>query len=134
MRRYLKINGLESKIHCFCKGVGTPGKRELYLNPKNSGMGTFDKISSETQRVDIIGIKEVFKDIPHCDLLKIDCEGAEYEFIFDTPFEKIDQISMELHKGEQRKVLNHLEKFYNTHTKQAIDGTSLMVFCFKKKQ
>jgi len=130
----IKINGLESKIHCFCKGVGTPGKRELYLNPKNSGMGTFDKISSETQRVDIIGIKEVFKDIPHCDLLKIDCEGAEYEFIFDTPFEKIDQISMELHKGEQRKVLNHLEKFYNTHTKQAIDGTSLMVFCFKKKQ
>lgn len=134
LKKNIKLNGLEDKIYCFSNAVGKEGKRELYLKKGNSGMATFDGISAETQEAQAIGIKKIFKDIPRCDLLKIDCEGAEYEFIFDTPFEKIDQISMELHKGEQRKVLDYLEKFYTINTKPALDGTSLMVFCFKKKQ
>lgn len=130
----VKINGLENKIKCIKKGVGKPGQRDLALNPDNSGMASLYGVLPEMQEVEVIGIKEVFKDIPHCDFLKIDCESAEYEFIFDTPFEKIDQISMELHAGEQKKVLDHLEKFYTVKTKRAIDGTSLMVFCFKKEE
>ncbi len=127
----VKLNGLEDKIYCIKKGVGSPGKRLIHLNSSNSGMATLEHISPNKQGIEVIGIKEVFKDIPHCDFLKIDCEGAEYEFIFDTPFEKIDQISMELHVGEQRKVIEHLEKFYVVTTERAIDGTSLMVFCHK---
>jgi len=128
----VKINGLEDKIKCIKKGVGLPANRTLFLKQGNSGMATLDKISEKSQMVEIIPIEEVFEDIPHCDFLKIDCEGAEYEFIFDTPFEKIDQISMELHTGKQKEVVDHLEKFYTVKTKRAIDGTSLMVFCYKK--
>lgn len=125
-------NFYENKIHCIKKGVGNPGKRTIYLNPENSGMATFEKISGYQQEIEIISAKEVFENIPHCDLLKMDCEGAEYEFLFDLPFEKIDQISMELHKGEQQKIINHLKKIYEVEVKPAIDGTSLMVFCIKK--
>lgn len=128
----IKLNNFEDKIRCFKKGVGIPGFRKLHLNPKNSGMGTFEKISGETQEVEIIGIGEVFKDIDHCDLLKIDCEGAEYEFLKNLPYQKIDNISLELHSGPQQETINYLKKFYSVRSTPAIDGTSLMVFCTKK--
>lgn len=128
----IKLNNLEHKIHCVKKGVGNPGKRMIYFSNKNSGMGTFTKISERSEEVEIIGIKEVFKNIKHCDLLKIDCEGAEYEFLEDLPYQKIDNISLELHSGPQQKIVDHLRKFYNVRTTPAIDGTSLMVFCTKK--
>ena len=128
----IKLNNLEHKIHCFKKGVGTPGKKTLYLNPKNSGMATFEKISDIPQGIEVIGIWNVFKDIDHCDLLKIDCEGAEYEFIKNLPYPKIDNISLELHKGPQQEIIAWLKKFYDVRTAPAIDGTSLMVFCTAK--
>lgn len=128
----IKLNNLENKIHCFKEGVGIPGKRKMYSNPKNSGMGTFEKISGVEQEIDIISPTEVFKDIEHCDLLKMDCEGAEYEFINFLPFPKIENISFELHKGKQREVINLLKKHYEVKTTPAIDGTSLIVFCTPK--
>jgi len=130
----IKLNNLENKIHCFKKAVGKPGKRNLYLNPGNSGMTTLLPEGRPAEQAEIISINQVFENIEHCDLLKIDCEGAEYEFLYDIPFKKINQISMELHKGEQQKAIIYLKVFYQVETKQAIDGTSLMVFCFKKTQ
>jgi FkbM family methyltransferase len=38
----------------------------------------------------------------HCDLLKVDCEGGEYDIFFHTPEEtlrKIERIAMEYHDG-----------------------------------
>lgn len=131
LKENIKLNGLKIRIHCFQTGVGTPGKRKLYLNPKNSGAATLEPSENETQEINVIGIDKVFEKIDHCDLLKIDAEGAEYEFIFITPFEKIDQISMELHKGPQQIVLNQLKKFYTVRTKPSLDRNSLMVFCHK---
>jgi len=128
----VKLNNLEDKIHCFKKGVGDPGKRKIYLNPKNLGMGTFDKISDEWNEIDVISAAEVFENIKHCDLLKIDCEGAEYEFIKKLPYPKIDNISLELHTGLQQETITWLKKFYDVRTTPAIDGTSLMVFCTAK--
>ena len=126
------LNNFSDKIHCFKKGVGNAGNRKIYLDPKNSGMATFEKISGETEKVEIIDIEEVFKNIDHCDLLKMDCEGAEYEFLYNLPVEKIDKISMELHKGDQQKAIIWLKTFYKVETKPAIDGTSLIVFCKRK--
>jgi len=133
LKENIKLNNLGNKIKCFQKGVGVPGKRKLYLNSKNSGMATLEPNNTSSQEVDIIEIDKVFEKITHCDLLKIDCESAEYEFICDAPFEKIDQISMELHEGAQSEIINYLKKFYDVQTHPAIDGTSIMVFCTKKK-
>ena len=39
-------------------------------------------------------------DIQHCDLMKLDCEGAEYEILFHTPdvvLQCIERIVMEYH-------------------------------------
>jgi len=62
------------------------------------GNGTADSTinvlcSSLQETMDRLGIQ-------HCDLLKIDAEGAEYAILFNTPaaiYEKIDRIVMEYH-------------------------------------
>jgi len=113
------LNGFQDKINCYNRAIGIPGKRKLYLTSDNSGMGTFYKRTEKIEKVESIGIDEVFKNIKHCDLLKIDCEGAEYEFIKDIPFDRVDRISLELHEGKQVEILELLRKFYQVEIKVA---------------
>lgn len=54
--------------------------------------------------VRILTLEDVFDvfAVDHCDLLKLDCEGAEYEILFGTPsavLERIDHIALEYHEG-----------------------------------
>lgn len=64
----------------------------------------------ESEEVDSISIEDVFKDIPHCDLLKIDCEGGEYEFYQDIPFQKPVRFLFELHNGDNDEVKTNFGK------------------------
>jgi FkbM family methyltransferase len=66
----------------------------LYANPAKE----------ETVTVSCIGLDEVFSDngLDHCDLLKLDCEGAEYEILEDCPpdvLNRVRRISGEYHQG-----------------------------------
>jgi len=115
----VKLNGLEDKIHCFNKGIGNPGERKLYLNNINSGCFNLYNETGQTETVEIISFKQAWEEnnIKHCDLLKVDCEGCEYEFIPSIPkewFKKIDQITMELHLKEEDRIglIEYLRRFY----------------------
>ena len=113
--RNVILNGLEDKVKMFKLGVGTPGKRKLYYHDDNFGCFSLNRNNTlnmvdNWEEVNIISIKDVFKDIDHCDLLKCDCEGGEEEFYMDIPFEKIDQISMEVHRANGIK--DYLSQFY----------------------
>lgn len=129
-----KLNRVENQVHCFKKAVGKIGKRKLYLTSNNSGMGSLYRKKGEFEEVETVTIQEVFKNISHCDLLKIDCEGAEYEFIKDIPFEKVDQISMELHiyKEKQKELIQYLKQYYKVNQKPSLDGRAIMLFAYKK--
>jgi FkbM family methyltransferase len=53
-----------------------------------------------------------------CDLLKVDCEGGEYEIFFRTPEEtlrKIDRIAMEYHDGCTPHTHTELADFLREH-------------------
>lgn len=110
-------NTMDYNVRTFNLGVGTPGERKLYVHPENTG-GTslfLNKYlnADKYQMVKVISIKEVFKNIPHCDLLKMDCEGAEDEIIEDFDDElasKIEQISMEYH--HHYETMDKLKKWY----------------------
>lgn len=106
----VKENGFEDKIHCFNLAVGSAS--HININTKNSGMnGAFT--DGEKEEVKSISLDEVLADIPECDLLKVDCEGGEYDF-FPTSdirtLKKVKQLSLELHYCTEGHRLPALEE------------------------
>jgi len=98
---------------------------DLYLNKDNSGYTKENKIDE----VESITIEEIVEKHPEIQLLKIDIEGAEYEFLQDKDLTKIPYIVGELHfDGEIRnKLLKHIVK---THK---VFYHSAPVFCFVRR-
>lgn len=117
----IELNGLQDRIHAFHCGVGNPGKRTLYIMPNNTGCSSFsgdiDRVRERPLKQDgsLISIEEVFKNIEHCDFLKFDCEGGEYEFLPNLTEElanKISAMSGELHFFDHPLIVNSLKRFY----------------------
>ena len=82
---------------------------KLFINNDESGHSMFSQ-SSQNLMVDSISLKKIFDDnkIEHCNFLKLDCEGAEYEIIKNLPlsyFEKIDKIIIEYHMADSNPQL-----------------------------
>ncbi len=105
LRQNISLNKFENISAFHAAVVGTPGPVKLYLNHQ----GGFHSIqsdrrsdSSKYELVEGVKLQEIFDrhEIAHCDLLKIDCEGAEYEILYNLPrqyFDRIDRITMEYH-------------------------------------
>ena len=91
------------------------GKIPLYLNDDTSGHSIFLKNSNSIQ-VDSITLQKIFdlNNIEKCNLLKLDCEGSEYEIIDSLPesyFSMIDKMIIEYHFAEKYpKLLTNLIK------------------------
>jgi FkbM family methyltransferase len=77
--------------------------------------------------VKIVTLEDVFTDleINHCELLKLDCEGAEYEILFgasDAALAKVRHIAAEYHVG--------LNDYEPTSLQRFLEGKSFAVTCF----
>jgi FkbM family methyltransferase len=83
--------------------------------------GQFISRSTDTQaerstQVASISIADAFArlEITHCDLMKIDCEGAEYPILFNTPDEvlgHVQRIVMEYHDNLTRYTHRDMQEF-----------------------
>jgi hypothetical protein len=67
-------------------------------------------------RAAAVSLKDIFakNKIPRVDFLKMDCEGAEYEILFNCQeniLRKIDKIVIECHNTDKNKRLLSLKKF-----------------------
>ncbi len=74
----------------------------------------------QTIQVDSITLDHLFEhwQIAHCDYVKMDCEGAEYEIWFHTSpttLQKIDHVCLETHDGLTRYDHHDLERFFQQH-------------------
>lgn len=83
---------------------GTAGNRTLNVAGESSGNNSFDMDQPYTgsQKVACTTLADIFKEnrIDFCHLLKIDCEGSEYEVLLGADsslFEKIGTIVVEVH-------------------------------------
>ena len=91
-----------------CKNIQTKnlaitskeGQQDLYLS-KDSHNHSLIKQTTEKQPTQTTTLTKILAKPPKCDLLKIDCEGSEFEIIKSTPAEglkKIQNIYIEYHK------------------------------------
>ncbi len=85
------------------------GKINLFLNSDQAAHSIFTK-SDLFKEVNSITLQKIFEEnnIKNCDLLKIDCEGAEYEILENLPikyFTKIQKIIIECHFVKTKKDL-----------------------------
>ena len=110
-----------------------PGELVLKFNSNlniTTSASLFENVhGSDEERVQATTLENIFLDygLSRIDLLKMDCEGAEYNILYNTPahlFKKINCIAIETHPGpgkSENKIA--LEKFlsdtgYITKTRQ----------------
>ena len=105
----LALNHIEN-IFPFNVGVSKKsGKLNLFLNNDQSAHSIFPK-GSESITVEATSLQKIFdeKQISSCKLLKLDCEGAEYDIIDSLPVEYLDKIqnmAIEYHLADTKPEL-----------------------------
>ena len=105
----LKLNHTEN-IHPFNLAVSkNTSSVDLFLSSDQSAHSIFSS-DSESTTVKSISLQRIFDEnkISSCKLLKLDCEGAEYEIIDSLPleyFDKIENIAIEYHVADSKPEL-----------------------------
>lgn len=107
LEKNIHANGLTGQVYPVNKGVaGASGKRDLYLDPTNTGGNSLtpNDYTTTSIRVPVTTIADVLRahKIERIALLKMDCEGAEYEILQNTPdhiLKNTNMIIMEYHTG-----------------------------------
>jgi len=137
----VKLNNLE-QVNIFNLAVSNSNETvKLYINDDESGHSMFSQ-SSQSIMIDSISLQRIFDDnqIEHCNFLKLDCEGAEYEIIKNLPLtylEKIDKMIIEYHMTDSHpELLSELKEILTNHnfkinTKSSFLG---MGFLYAKKK
>ncbi len=100
-------------ITCFNQAVsGESGTISLNFDPGDSfttGATIFDRHNKSFNKIRVacVTIPEIFQtqNLEFCDFLKMDCEGAEYDILYNCPgnyLKRIFQMALEVHRGPYR--------------------------------
>lgn len=96
LARNIRINGLESRVSVFECAVGADSQqRDLAVH--GSVLNSFHVVQpgADRQTVSCTTLREIFSahKLATIDLLKINCEGAEYEILHGCSKEELDKIA-----------------------------------------
>ena len=86
LKRSIELSRLDN-VEIFMQGVGSPPRIEkLYIHPKNIGGHSIFQSHAESSKYIEVNLIDVQGLLPpttgmKCNLLKLDCEGAEFEII-----------------------------------------------------
>lgn len=102
LRANLELNGLSERVKIFPVAAGTQNTTAMLTDAGVCSTLTQDRSIGGYE----VSVKDFFAAVGHgqIDLLKMDCEGAEYDLIADPRFADLNVISMvlEWHATEQR--------------------------------
>jgi FkbM family methyltransferase len=120
------------QMSCFQKAVyGYSGEVAISYDPTDdftTSASIFNRadMRESTVQVPCVTLQDIFNEhqLEHIDLLKMDCEGSEYEILYNCPvnyLHRVDQMAMEVHGGTGANqniaslsdYLNSVD--YNTH-------------------
>lgn len=100
-----------------CAGIS--GKKEVKYLHVDEGNTAGHSVFSEGKAVEaqFITLQDVFETngIEQIDFLKIDCEGSEYDILFNAPencVQRVKKVAMEYHEGMAEFDLNDLVTFF----------------------
>lgn len=101
----VSLNSFQSQVQAFNMAAwSSTGKREMPVADDNTGGSGFyyGKEAVRKTSVQCIHLGDLMdkEDVQHCDLLKLDCEGAEFEILSTLPqaaWRKIKAIVLEYH-------------------------------------
>lgn len=122
LERNIHANGLK-QIRAFNQAVGSvAGTRVLHTRSESTANSLYADQERgggpqvSVQCITLAGIIESNR-LSHVDFLKLDCEGSEFEIIFNTPREwlcRCDVISMECHDGVTGYSCKDVKKYLET--------------------
>jgi FkbM family methyltransferase len=103
----IRINGLSNVCALRLAMGGRIGLVPLHNSAVSLFSSTYSsvnniEISGETEEVEMTTISTFMQErsIAHCDYLKLDCEGSEYDILRDLPVHSVAQIGVEFHLVE----------------------------------
>jgi FkbM family methyltransferase len=114
LQQNIRTNHLESIVepHRFAVAASAGGRMRFPKNASAYNSVLRGASTAESELVKTIGLKEIMKSIDRVDLLKMDCEGAEWEILNGAGrgvMERIEAIRMEYHLGQRDQIAAFLQ-------------------------
>lgn len=124
----VQLNNLESKVHLINAALSSkPGQVELMVSSRNPNANSISptetmkkgEINFDSKRIiESISLRDIISqyNISKIDLLKMDCEGCEYEVLQSLDEETIsiiDNIILEFHDGVKFLADSLVQRGYN---------------------
>lgn len=109
LKKNVKENKFEKKVKIFQQAVSAKSQREkLYISEYSPYHSILSKNYKKFIHINSVSLNDVFikNKINSCDLLKIDCEGSEFNILYNAnkaTLKKINNIRLEYHNRRDKK-------------------------------
>ncbi len=115
LKKNIEFNGITNVIPVEAALTDRPGPVKLYLSPENWEHSITNDFSGKSIVVQGLTLSAIFEkyEIVHCDLVKMNCEGAEFKIVFDIPPNLLSKIKMML-------ILFHEDLVASNHNRNAL--------------
>ena len=127
------------RIHNFALS-GDGRLLKMATNPKNSGGASCHSLTLADRPADMLPSATLDAvidalDIERCKLLKIDCEGSEYEILLATrTLEKVEYLSGEFHFNDHLLAQGHTPEGLRRHCEKYVEPSKLVVTSCRMSQ
>jgi len=121
LKKNLKDNRIKNVTPRQLAVADSVGQKELQISEEdlNHSIQRAIEPTGETQKVQTTTLERIFEKnrIERCDLLKLDCEGAEFEIVYSMSkvlSNKIDHIFLEYHDWIKGETSEKLQQYLQT--------------------
>ena len=113
----------DTHVHIYNLAVGSTDGATVDLTSDTTNLSrdasSFHDITGPVENCKTISLEGIYElcGFDYIDYLKVDCEGAEYDFLYDKDLSKINFLSIEVHPGfigrkKTTELMKHIDQFF----------------------